>query len=68
MSEIKRRVSYLSKELARKLEHVAKFIKKHGFKKRSIIRLEIQHGIKLLICEKLLNGTRISAILIFRYI
>lgn len=68
MSEIGRRASYLLKEPARKLEHVAKFIKKHGFKKRSTIRLGIQHGMKLLICEKLLNGTGISAILIFRYI
>lgn len=67
MSEIGRRASYLSKEPARKLEHVAKFIKKHGFKKRSAIRLEIQYEIKLLIYEKLLNKTRISAILIFRY-
>lgn len=67
MSEIRRQASHLSKEPARKLGYVVKFIKKHGFKKRSVIRLGIQHGIKLLICEKLLNKTEISAILIFKY-
>ena len=66
-SEIRKRASRPAENPARKLGRIAKFLQKHRFRNGSAARHGIEHGMKLLICEKLLNGTGISAILIFKY-
>ena len=59
---------YLAKA-DRKLGHMTEFleINMHRFRKISAARNGLQHGIKLLVCERLLNGTGVSALLIFEY-
>lgn len=54
-------------EIGRKLGPISKFINQHRFKNCPVVRNAIQHGIKLLVCEKLLSGFGISAIFLFKY-
>lgn len=68
-STVARRADDLSVESSRKERHLSEFlnINKDRFHDTATARAGIRHGIKLLICERLLNGIGISAILIFQY-
>ena len=67
-STVQKWARYLAKA-DRKLGHMTEFlaINMHQFRKISAARNGLQHGIKLLVCDKLLNGTGILALLIFEY-
>ena len=66
-SEVGRRASRPSEKPALRRGRITKFLEKHRFRSGSAARHGIEHGMKLLICERLLNRTGISAIFIFRY-
>lgn len=68
-SKVEARSSHPSVEPSRKLGHIAKFLdhNRDRFHNISAARAGIEHGIKLLICETLLGGVGLSAILVFQY-
>ena len=53
----------------RSLGHLAEYLelKRNHFRDIRVTRHAIQHGIKLLLCERMLHGTGISAIFIFKH-
>lgn len=69
ISSVEQRANDPSVQLSRKLGHVTKFLEAnmHRFYNSEAARDGIEHGIKLLVCEELLGGIGISAILFFRF-
>ena len=69
ISVVQQRANDPSVQLSRKLGHVTEFLdtNMHRFHNSKAARDRIKHGIKLLICEELLGGIGISAILVFRF-
>ena len=69
VSSIEKRAENPSVQLGRKLGRITKFLdaNTHRFHNHTAARGGIEHGIKLLVCEKLLGGKGISAIFIFRF-
>lgn len=68
-SIVEERASNPSLAPSRRLGHIAKFldVNRHRFHDILTARIGIEHGIKLLTCERLLGGTGFSAIFMFRY-
>ena len=62
-------VSRVIERTNRKFGHIAEFLRvnEHRFYHQTAVRKGIEHGIKLLICERLVHERGISAILFFCY-